>query len=117
MITNTCFNGGTRSDGPLWLVLATGPALTAIGPTTAPRPNATATATAQAGKRDIRLTEDQICRVTAYLLLVVCCGTRRDRRRTSQGLKRFSPAAGPQLPFTARKSGPRKTAKSTQPRR
>ena len=43
---------------------------TAIGPTTAPRPNATATATAQAGKRDIRLTEDQICRVTAYLHVV-----------------------------------------------
>jgi hypothetical protein len=46
-------------------------ALTAIGPTTAPRPNANATATAQAGKRDIRLAEDQICRVTAHLHVVM----------------------------------------------
>ena len=55
---------------PVGCWLLTGWALTAIGPTTAPRPNATATATAQAGKRDIRLTEDQICRVTAHLHVV-----------------------------------------------
>jgi hypothetical protein len=78
MITNTCFNGGTPSDEPPRLELltppaltATGPALAAIGPTTAPRPNATATATVQVGKRDTRLTEDQICRVTGHLHVVM----------------------------------------------
>jgi hypothetical protein len=71
MITNTCFSGGTPHEWPLLLELLTAPALTAIGPTTAPRPNAKATATAQVGKRDIRLAEDQICRVTAYLHVVM----------------------------------------------
>jgi hypothetical protein len=61
---------GKPGDGRLLLAVLTGWALTAIGPTIAPRPNATATAAAQAGKRDTRLTEDQICRVTAYLHVV-----------------------------------------------
>jgi hypothetical protein len=67
MITNTCLIGG----GPSWLAPFTGPALAASGPIAAPRPNASATATAQAGRRDIRLTGDQICRVTAHLHIAV----------------------------------------------
>jgi hypothetical protein len=71
MITNTWSMCGKPPAGwPAVLAVLTGWALTAIGPTIAPRPNATATAAAQAGKRETRLTEDQICRVTAYLHVV-----------------------------------------------
>src|SRR5260370_34523342 len=65
MITNTCFNGGTPGGGSLRLEPLTGPALAAIGTTTAPRTNATATTPAQAGSRNRRRAEshDHIFRV------------------------------------------------------
>src|ERR1700726_2612652 len=65
MITNTCLSGRAPGGGSLRLEPFTGPALAAIGTTTAPRTSATATTAAQAGSRNRRRAEsdDHICRV------------------------------------------------------
>src|SRR5579859_2369153 len=105
MITNTWSRcgkppGAGRLTGPAVL---TGWALTAIGPTIAPRPNATATAAAQAGKRDTPLTVDQICRVTAHLHVAVG-GAGPPGRGHVRALKRFSTAVLDPAPLVTRVS-------------
>jgi hypothetical protein len=53
--------------------------------------NAAATAAAQAGRRDRRLTRDQICRVTANLHVAVCeAAEPAGRQERASRLKRLS---------------------------